>query len=72
MNIIARAAIFIYDGSPISPVYPAKAGKPSDDAGEYLSSVAEKLMGMEDDAMFAPMISLMVSLSRILGEEGKM
>ena len=47
MNIIARAAIYIYDGSPISPVFPAKAGKPSDDAGEYLSSVAEKLMGSD-------------------------
>ena len=47
MNIIARAAIFIYDGSPISPVFPAKAGKPSDDAGEYLSSVAEKLMNSD-------------------------
>ena len=47
MNIIARAAIFIYDGSPISPIFPAKAGKPSDDAGEYLSSVAEKLMNSD-------------------------
>ena len=44
MNIIARAAICIYDGSPISPIIPTKAQKPSDDAGEYLSQIAEKLM----------------------------
>jgi len=47
MNIIARAAIYIYDGSPIAPIFPAKAGKPTDDAGEYLSSVAEKLMNSD-------------------------
>ena len=47
MNIIARAAVYIYDGSPIAPVFPAKAGKPTDDAGEYLSAIAEKLMGSD-------------------------
>lgn len=47
MNIIARAAVYIYDGSPIAPVFPAKAGKPSDEAGEYLSSIAEKLMSSD-------------------------
>ena len=47
MNIIARAAIYIYDGSPIAPVFPAKAGKPTDDAGEYLSGIAEKLMNSD-------------------------
>ena len=47
MNIIARAAIYIYDGSPISPIFPAKAAKPADEAGEYLSSVAEKLMNSD-------------------------
>ena len=47
MNIIARAAICIYDGSPIAPIFPAKAGKPTDDAGEYLSAVAEKLMNSD-------------------------
>ena len=44
MNIIARASVYIYDGSPIAPIFPAKAQKPSDDAGEYLSAIAEKLM----------------------------
>lgn len=37
----------------------------------YRLSKVQKLMGMEDDAMFAPMLSLMICLSRILGEEGK-
>ena len=47
MNIIARAAVYIYDGSPIAPIFPAKAQKPSDDAGEYLSAIAEKLMASD-------------------------
>ena len=37
----------------------------------YRLQKIQKLMGMEDDAMFASMISLMISLARILGEEGK-
>ena len=44
MNIIARAAIYIYDGSPMSPIFPAKPGKPADETGAYLSAIAEKLM----------------------------
>ena len=36
----------------------------------YRLTKIQKLMGMEDDAMFATMISLMVSLARLLGEEG--
>ena len=47
MNIIARAAVYIYDGSPISPIFPTKAQKPSDDAGEYLSAIADKLMASD-------------------------
>ena len=47
MNIIARAAIYIYDGSPLSPIFPQKISKPSDQAGEYLSAIAEKLMGSD-------------------------
>ena len=45
MNIIARAAIYLYDGSPMSPIFPQKISKPSDQAGEYLSAIADKLMG---------------------------
>ena len=37
----------------------------------YRLTKIQKLMELEDDALFAPMISLMVSLARILGEEGK-
>lgn len=47
MNIIARAAIYLYDGSPIAPVFPQKIGKPSDQAGEYMSAIAEKLMNSD-------------------------
>ncbi len=47
MNIIARAAIAIYDGSALSPIFPAKPGKPEEQAAEYLSSVAEKLMASD-------------------------
>ncbi len=44
MNIIARAAIYIYDGSPLSPIFPNQFGKPDDQAGEYLSQIADKLL----------------------------
>ncbi|MBR5287771.1 MAG: nucleoid-associated protein [Clostridia bacterium] len=47
MNIIARAAVYIYDGSPLAPIFPQKISKPSDQAGEYLSAIAEKLMGSD-------------------------
>lgn len=47
MNIIARAAIALYDGSAMSPVFPTRIGKPSDQEGEYLSAVAQKLIGSD-------------------------
>ena len=47
MNIIARAAIAIYDGSASAPIFPARPDKPDDEAGAYLSAVAEKLMGSD-------------------------
>ena len=47
MNIIARAAIALYDGSAAAPVFPAKPDRPDDEAGAYLSAVAEKLMGSD-------------------------
>ncbi|MGN0776509.1 MAG: nucleoid-associated protein [Candidatus Ventricola sp.] len=43
MNIIARAAVYIYDGSPASPIFPARPGKPADETGAYLSAIADKL-----------------------------
>ena len=47
MNIIARAAIAVYDGSALSPIFPARPAKPDDEACAYLSAVAEKLMGSD-------------------------
>ena len=47
MNIIARAAVYIYDGSAASPIFPAKPGKPADETGAYLSAVAEKIMSSD-------------------------
>ena len=47
MNIIARAAVALYDGSASAPVFPAKPDRPDDEAGAYLSAVAEKLMGSD-------------------------
>ena len=47
MNIIARAAVYIYDGSAMSPIFPHKAGKPADETGAYLSAIAEKIMSSD-------------------------
>jgi len=47
MNIIARAAVYIYDGSAASPVFPAKPGKPTDETGAYLSAIADKIMSSD-------------------------
>ena len=37
----------------------------------YRLTKIQKLLGMEDEAVFAPMISLMINLTRILSEEGR-
>ena len=47
MNIIARAAIAIYDGSASAPIFPARPDRPDEEAGAYLSAVADKLMGSD-------------------------
>ena len=47
MNIIARAAVYIYDGSPASPIFPVKPGKPADESSAYLSAIAEKIMSSD-------------------------
>ena len=44
MNIIARASVTIYDGSASAPIFPAKAGKPGDEAAAYLSAMADRLL----------------------------
>lgn len=45
MNIIARAALYIYDGSSMAPIFPEKVSKPCDEAAAYLSAVADKNHG---------------------------
>ena len=47
MNIIARAALYLYDGSNAAPIFPGRVGKPGDEAAAYLSTVADKLMASD-------------------------
>ena len=47
MNIIARAALYIYDGSSMAPIFPGKVSKPCDEAAAYLSVVADKIMASD-------------------------
>ena len=47
MNIIVRAALYLYDGSQAAPIFPDKVGKPGDEAAAYLSTVADKLMASD-------------------------
>ena len=47
MNIIARAALYIYDGSSMAPICPEKVSKPCDEAAAYLSAVADKIMASD-------------------------
>ena len=47
MNIIARAALYIYDGSSMAPIFPEKVSKPCDEAAAYLSAVADKIMASD-------------------------
>ena len=69
-NLFATAQVYAENRMEIAAA--AKALFQHPNTVRYRLQKIQKLMGMEDDAMFAPMISLMVSLSRILGEEGKM
>ena len=47
MNIIARAALYIYDGSSMAPIFPGKVSKPCDEVAAYLSVVADKIMASD-------------------------
>ena len=49
----------------------AKALFQHPNAVRYRLSKLQKLMELEDDALFAPMLSLMINLSHILEEEGR-
>ena len=43
MGIIARLALYVYDGSAGAPICPVKADSPSQDAAAYLGALADKL-----------------------------
>ncbi len=68
-NLFHTAKIYVQEHMEIAAA--AKALYQHPNTVRYRLGKIQRLMGMEDDATFAPMISLMISLSRILGEEGK-
>lgn len=68
-NLLTTAQVYVEHHMEIAAA--AKALYQHPNTVRYRLGKIQKLMGMEDDAMFAPMISLIVSLSRILSEEEK-
>ena len=66
-NLYATAQTYVENHMEIAAA--AKALFQHPNTVRYRLQKIQKLLDMEDDAMFAPMISLMVSLARILGEE---
>ena len=68
-NLFSTAKVYVENRMEIAAA--AKALFQHPNTVRYRLQKIQKLTGMEDDALFAPMISLMVSLARILGEEGK-
>ena len=68
-NLFATAQVYVEHHMEIAAA--AKALYQHPNTVRYRLGKIQKLMGMEDDATFAPMISLVISLSRILGEEDK-
>ena len=68
-NLYATAQVYVAQHMEIAAA--AKALYQHPNTVRYRLSKIQKLMGMEDDASFAPMISLMISLARILGEENR-
>lgn len=67
-NLYSTAQVYVQQRMEIAAT--AKALFQHPNTVRYRLQKIQKLMGMEDDAVFAPMISLTVSLARILGEEG--
>ena len=67
-NLLSTAQVYVEQRMEIAAA--AKALFQHPNTVRYRLQKIQKIMGMEDDAMFAPMISLTVSLARILGEEG--
>ena len=68
-NLFATAQVYVEHHMEIAAA--AKALYQHPNTVRYRLGKIQKLMGMEDDATFAPMIQLVISLSRILGEEEK-
>ena len=68
-NLFATAQVYVAQRMEIAAT--AKALFQHPNTVRYRLQKIQKLMQMEDDATFMSMISLMISLSRILGEEGK-
>lgn len=65
-NLERTAEVYVAERMEIAAA--AKALYQHPNTVRYRLSKIQKLMALEDDALFAPMISLMVSLTRILGE----
>lgn len=56
MKLIPRAAVCVYDGGPLSPVFPSAPFKPDAETAEYLAALADKLASPESArrTAFAP------------------
>ena len=61
----------VYVASSMEIAATAKALFQHPNTVRYRLSKIQKLMELEDDALFAPMLSLMINLSHILEEEGR-
>lgn len=66
-NLFSTAQVYVEQRMEIAAA--AKALYQHPNTVRYRLGKIQKLMGMEDDATFAPMISLMISLTRILEDE---
>ena len=61
----------VYVASSMEIAATAKALFQHPNTVRYRLTKIQKLMELEDDALFAPMLSLMINLSCILEEEGR-
>ena len=66
-NLEQTALVYVKENMEIAAA--AKALFQHPNTVRYRLSKIQRIMGMEDDPLFAPMLSLTVSLSRILTEE---
>ena len=68
-NLEQTARVYVSEHMEIAAA--AKALYQHPNTVRYRLTKIQKLMEMEDDALFAPMLSLMVNLSRIMEDEGR-